>query len=960
MTKVFVVFLLCLLTALPGWATDPIYINNSPLTVADLPPQIDATRFVNRSSFDVATGFIFIGGGFFFLGTSLQPYETLNTAFFTNTAGASMSGSPGFRFTFFTNNTRLGMEWWVNQGVVGGDALLLIDATNILNRGDLSVGETGLLRLRGGTVDLRRSTMLAGLGPNAPPPFGGDTFGTNFSNASGVSTIYWGFGLNNRITNDAPPVLLAPFTNFGATVVSPLHQVVQLAGNGFFTNLTSIGGMGFAPFVFTNTLGPMNYQVQVVFVPTNSNPDTNFVMDVRFVPGLSPNGGADVIVAFESIDLDIFSGGLVTNGVYLVDHSAFTTNITETWLTGTGINRPRRPSTYEFFRIKPFEWDLPISVPGTNLFSGDMLYNESFASNEVNMGYAAYAASFASPAATNNIIIGGTNLPPPGRIEVFGDVVNLDRARIKAETILRIEAENLTSNRVATVDAPFLNYDFTSLEPALVIQNLAPLTVRRFSGQIFAWSGVWQNTITNDMGDITVDFHVLIVQPFVQTIVPVTITDLSLASENLVITDFLTATRSVKIDAPSLTILGGLTFPFDSTYHWAPTNVMNLLNFTNSGSVNISGAAFFGTDPSGFDLNPVPPLENYVITSSGSISAASQIIRADNVEVSGIVEANIGLISIEANSMTLSGGALGSLSDIHIVANTLAATNSIIIADFFRDGGLLTMNISDSLVDGGPSGMNNWLNSDGMHMLTLPAVSDLLGTYIASITDAFGEANYLWPANDLGASPAGFVNNLAVGRLILDGGAETLFTFASATGEQAAMYVAFLELLGSATDPASIEIAENFTVYFADSNVDPTTIHPRFVRVDGFVPPAPAPVPSTAPKTINAALQESVTLDSDGDGVVNVFDTTPFFTSDQIELHVAFGSGPSKQTVLSWTAPPNSISTIEYKDSLQESVWRPKPPVANGASSAERLSIVDTLSDNLSQQRFYRVRVRQR
>ena len=44
-------------------ATSPIYINNTPLFAPPaLPPQIDATAFVNRSTFNVN-----LGSGFFFI-----------------------------------------------------------------------------------------------------------------------------------------------------------------------------------------------------------------------------------------------------------------------------------------------------------------------------------------------------------------------------------------------------------------------------------------------------------------------------------------------------------------------------------------------------------------------------------------------------------------------------------------------------------------------------------------------------------------------------------------------------------------------------------------------------------------------------------------------------------------------------------------------------------------------------
>src|SRR4026209_2705276 len=62
-------------------AVSPIYINNSPITVFNRPPQIDARIFVNRSTFEVSTAL---------------PFQGQNVQFWTN--NAVMNGTPGFRF----------------------------------------------------------------------------------------------------------------------------------------------------------------------------------------------------------------------------------------------------------------------------------------------------------------------------------------------------------------------------------------------------------------------------------------------------------------------------------------------------------------------------------------------------------------------------------------------------------------------------------------------------------------------------------------------------------------------------------------------------------------------------------------------------------------------------------------------------------------------------------------------
>ena len=137
-------------------ATTPVYINNSPMLAPPaLPPQIDAEAFVNRSTFSVSSffgGFIFVvGDTAFATGANIDPFEMMNTRFVTNAPGATMSGSPGFRFDYFSssNNARLAQTAWENRGFIQGNPLLRVMSTNILNRGGLEVTDLGLIRLQG-------------------------------------------------------------------------------------------------------------------------------------------------------------------------------------------------------------------------------------------------------------------------------------------------------------------------------------------------------------------------------------------------------------------------------------------------------------------------------------------------------------------------------------------------------------------------------------------------------------------------------------------------------------------------------------------------------------------------------------------------------------------------------------------------------------------------------------------
>ncbi|MGE3312950.1 MAG: hypothetical protein AB7O66_23520, partial [Limisphaerales bacterium] len=139
-------------------APAPVYENRD--TVAG--PVIDAEVFLNRGSFSVASG--------------LQPYDTQNTRHYTNFPGATIDGSGGFRFDLVDDlGVRSRAESFVNQGLItfgsdsffggggGGGAFgffpvsynsswIIVNASNIVNRGGLTVGADGLIRLEGNTV----------------------------------------------------------------------------------------------------------------------------------------------------------------------------------------------------------------------------------------------------------------------------------------------------------------------------------------------------------------------------------------------------------------------------------------------------------------------------------------------------------------------------------------------------------------------------------------------------------------------------------------------------------------------------------------------------------------------------------------------------------------------------------------------------------------------------------------
>ena len=982
----------------------PVYVVDEPVDVPPgIAPVINATTVVVADRFNVNTA-----------SSPPQPYQTRNTLYFTNAPSGHIMGSPGFRFDYFTDNRRQAMHSWVNQGTSAGSTWLMVWATNISSTAPIMSGPAGLVRLDGRNVDLARTGIRVGLEPGQTLPDGFAFVGsTQFVSSAGVTDLYWGTGTNNALNNQGNPMPLG-ITNTGLPgdfsvpcAVSPQHQVHDtrfgLGGGRTLTNLVNVpqfffgGGGSFGCFknmdahAFLTSVNSTSRVVQVAFVSRNIF-DTNSSAAVHFVPDLADFGGggrndngATIVVEFGAPERDLLNGRTTTNRLYLIDRSAFTNSVLQrSVLTGT-----RKPNVYEVRRSTPPALTNGAALSSNAAYSPDLLYTTSFASNAVQVNYSGYRFAISSTGQTNAATeaVHPTNMT--GRVEIIGDNVNLDRTRIRAESTAIIRAKNLIGNAVAQVNAPFNAFDLSAGAP-LIISNLTPAAVQRLSGEIAVWSATWENTETNLAGnDTRVRFHVLMVDNELQTLQPVVITDLALRSSHVVIRDILNVRDSFFTDARDLHIAasGGLSLPFGTS--WRATNAPNVINFTNDGGLNISGAGRFGTDRT-------QAYGNFI--NRGTNIASSQFIRAGLFENTGCILATGGLLSIEATTARILGGPasittnlftntfggftniflgvvtnipgkLQGNSDVRIVANDLVASNS-----YIRAAGALMLTVNGRLTDGGVGTSNYWAANAGFDLTRRPSSGgDLLGTHL--ISQALIEQQevfHTWAAEDRGASAAGYNNNLALLKLTLDGASNTVFHFDPPAGQsRAAIYVDYLELLNWATNsnydpslPLAFDVSPNMTIYFANANISPSKIDEagggRLVWVSDFAGPLSSidivypspPYPTGTVVTANIALATSTQIDSDGDGIVNADDPDPFFIAQSVGLNIEISK--SGDGILSWNALKDATNVLECADTIRPNNW---VTVTNfvQAELTTRVRVRESLSQ--TNQRIYRVRV---
>ncbi len=950
------------------WVTDytiAIYENNAPVVFPTTAPVVDATAFVNRSIFSVSTSVL---------------YDMQSVLFYTNTGSGVMTGIPGFRFDYVTNfnglsnGVRLTASAFVNQGSISADTSLQVFATNIISSGELHASAGGIIRLNGNpgfpgvtngsVVDVSRSAIRTG----ASPEFGfglGSIFGNFYQNEEGVTDRYWGEGTNNSLRSGAAAMPLS-FGNFNVPFTfSPSHMVLENAGTG--TNTVSVPGFGFGfgirsdfgAFVYTNQPTPSNRIVQVVFVPTN-NIDTNFSTSVRFDTDFGITDAAVAIVEFQSVDFDIVFQRFTTNFIYFLDSSAQETNLT---LLRNFFTNTRRPSNYDITRASPYssDWQL-FTVPTNAAFTPELIYNPAtYRSNRVNVLYAGYSAQIGQ-ASTNGgfgfglptppIVIEPTNMA--GRVEIVADTVNLDQTRVRTESLFSVRTRNLLSNQVALVDAPFLIYDIATREPEMIITNLAPPSVRRLSGQLSAWSGVWTNfetTVTPSPTNVLVfvtntteiRFHVLILDNVLQTIRPTVVHEFSAHADNLVIGDFLRIGKTLLLDATNLHITSGIQLP--PGYNWAASNIQRVVNLTNDGSILIPQTGFFesvrSNCPPG-SICPPQPYDNFV--NNGFISAAGLFIRASNfvnqgsplAANGGVIQANSGLFSLKATCASLSNSTFIGSGDVEIFAGKLTNRHGLLLAGSNSPGALI-LSVTNVLTDGGTDADNRWFSSAGFRFLTRPAAGDLLGTRLESrITRNSGDSYHYWPAGDFGATTNGFTNNLALGRLVLNGiGNNSLFRFFG-TATSNALYVDYLDLQNSATNyDTALSIAPNLVIYFANASVPPAKLNGRHGGRLRWVSTYAGPNSFTnifyastmQTYTFNLPLAQATDFDSDGDNIANFDDPEPFFVADQIMLQT---TNSMTELMLLWNGlanlhpPPFITNYVEINtNGLGMEAWQP-------------------------------------
>jgi hypothetical protein len=514
-----------------------------------------------------------------------------------------------------------------------------------------------------------------------------------------------------------------------------------------------------------------------------------------------------------------------------------------------------------------------------------------------------------------------------------------------------------------------------------VVTNIVQESVERFTGGVKSYSVAWGNNYKTTGGDlidrekiffvedpaaevtVNLHYHFLVIDAYLNTEVPVTVTDLTLNSDNVLIKDAMRVSELLSVNANSLSIyrnlkLGKETFLGSGVYSnvegqavWDNKVAPNLENFTNYATLQIPGQAKFGNDRNN-------SYQSWV--NKGTTLAQDIFIDSDYVQNNGDLIAE-GTVSIDAKQMVIQDGNINTGESLVLNAENLKMrfqTNTI--------GSQLVLNVSNVLSDGGVGANNIMTLGRGVVLQQKPKAGNLLGTEIIATANDFVIQEMDWNAKDYGVTVKGFENNAALGRLILINGKLSKFEFLGSEEGNNAMYVDYIEFDQLTKDDikdgslAVLDIKPGFTLYFAASNLPAEELDGMYngrLRWVKEYPGHNSSMPvyiSGIDKTIrvNRSFRESIAYDTDDDGIANGYDLSPFGNGTPKISSVSLDV--DRKIRIKWMGLPSTLYRIEYKETLSDSNWKMLTEYYNDQYIVREITHQEILS-NKKISKFYRV-----
>ena len=945
--KRFLAFLLCGLAFAPlARGASSVYNNiNGVTSPPQAMPVINATNFFNNNIFDIT-----VSSGYFYDFTSVERFTNRN----------EMVIYPGVRFDtvpeddgqrhrakYFVNANNVNGAF--NNTLINGYRYLLVDATNIINRGNLfvnngymaAVSSNALTHYYGGTLSLQ--------GDNVDASRGLLTIGT-FGMGAFIRDDYWGFGTNEF----NPGTYLQP-----ASPVVPSFDAFFPSG-GLATVNFSVAGTGLQAFYRQNhPSGATNQSLTIIFVRT---PDPALSVSA-YVDGTDPTQLGDVYVVWGLTSTNP-AGQVVQNYLTLSDtFGSAPTNALLIDVVSAGFyyadTGRRRPANFGLTLATYPDASGTVAVPYTSMlaasvFNTNSAVYETVTNQSVFLGATVMTTEGDPEEGSPQLTFAENVRSLPGRIELKADKsLSLNQAHIQASSYTLVSGTNsFVGATNAAISTPYADLRLGSTNGALLATGTVLPKSRKISGYLNIYAMNWQNQIlvSTNVGNSL--FHVLFVDAQLTAETATKLLDLDLRSYygtnkadkgDITIGDTFNVIGTFYLDAATLTVTNGggiildLENPDDGD--WA-SNVPYLQSLTNNGSIiSTNGLHFYGRSlaPDGSDL----PYTNFI--NGGTVRGSAVVINAQNLDNHGGIWSILGGTFIQAGTVTISyvapspGYFWASNADLSITCLDFNATNQTLLPTILA-GRSVSLAVSNSLniLD------NSWSVGDGFNLWVKPATGDFNRVTVTNNAAIFANVYNTWAGEDRGSSTAGFTNNAAIGRLILNGSTDSAFTFTDLSdgdGITNALYVDVLVLQGNATNLdaggnlANIYVTPEMKLYYSHAYFGTTEV-----------------TAGLSTKTVGGgggftqlshvgAINTASNPGSGGGGSVSEVD---------LGLNVQIVDSTA---VISWNTVAGAVNNVYFKSETSEE-WELLTSFVSGASGPT--SLEDPLGPEM---RVYRVRV---
>jgi hypothetical protein len=371
-------------------------------------------------------------------------------------------------------------------------------------------------------------------------------------------------------------------------------------------------------------------------------------------------------------------------------------------------------------------------------------------------------------------------------------------------------------------------------------------------------------------------------------------------------------------------------------------NLPSLQYLTNFGRISAASSIYLGTSgqtPPWISGTFDSPYQS--IVTHGPISSTGCLIWANYFEASSTNDTGIGPLGVQANSAIITNGAfLTTDADITLACGSLLISNQVLEA-----GRSISLAVTNYLDDGslsnsvdGIASPNTWTTGNGLDLLLLPPQASLLATTVTNNAFPNAEVDISWAGADRGPVAAGFGNNAALGRLILDGGLNSSFLISGTTATNA-LYVDYLEMRDFMTNfddsgnLANLQFAPGMKIYYAQLIINGVSWAEKLNGKNGgglnwvsayagTYSYTNVVYPDGTTNRLNLALVQSCDIDSNGNGIPNCMDPAPVFVPSEVALAATFTNLPQRSVVLAWNSIPHATNSLFFKPSTTATNWQ--------------------------------------